>query len=92
MLRTKAIVRTISAWRDRKVASGATGWATPVRLVQVWTDRELVFVVVRMLGLVQVVVVLVVGMASQFARRSPPRAQYEDGMSRSFEMERRNGP
>jgi hypothetical protein len=45
-----------------------------------------------MLGLVQVVVVRVVGMASQFARRSPPRAQYEDGMSRSFEMERRNGP
>jgi hypothetical protein len=32
--------------------------------VQVWTDPELVFVVVRMLGLVQVVVVLVVGMGS----------------------------
>jgi hypothetical protein len=28
----------------------------------------------------------------QFARRSPPRAQYRDGRSRSFEMERRNGP
>jgi hypothetical protein len=28
----------------------------------------------------------------QFARRFPPRAQYEGGRSRSFEMERRNGP
>jgi hypothetical protein len=28
----------------------------------------------------------------QFARRSPPRAQYGDGKSLSFEMERRNGP
>jgi hypothetical protein len=28
----------------------------------------------------------------QFARHSPSRAQYEDGTSRSFEMERRNGP
>jgi hypothetical protein len=37
---------------------------TPVRLVQVRTDREMVFVVMRMLGLVQVVEVLVVGMGS----------------------------
>jgi hypothetical protein len=28
----------------------------------------------------------------QFARRSPPIAQYRDGKSRSFEMERRDGP
>jgi hypothetical protein len=28
----------------------------------------------------------------QFARRSLPRAQYGDGKSRSFEMERRDGP
>jgi hypothetical protein len=27
----------------------------------------------------------------KFARRSPPRAQYGDGRSRSFEMERRDG-
>jgi hypothetical protein len=68
--------------------------ATPVRSVQVWTNSGLVFVLVRMLGLIQVVVVLVVGMGScgQFARRSPPRAQYKGGRSRSFEMERRNGP
>jgi hypothetical protein len=28
----------------------------------------------------------------QFARRSPPRAQYGDGRIRSFEMERRDSP
>jgi hypothetical protein len=28
----------------------------------------------------------------QFARRSPPRAQYGNGRSRSFELERRDGP
>jgi hypothetical protein len=64
MPRAKAIVRTISTWGDRKVAGGAAGRATLVRPVQVWTDSELVFMVARMLGLVQVVVVLVVGMRS----------------------------
>jgi hypothetical protein len=52
----------VPAWGDRKVAGGATGRATPVKPVQVWTDSKLVFVVVRMLILVQVVVVLVVGL------------------------------
>jgi hypothetical protein len=33
MPRAKAIVRTVPAWGDRKVASGAASWATPVRLV-----------------------------------------------------------
>jgi hypothetical protein len=28
----------------------------------------------------------------QFARHSPPHAQYGNGMSRSFELERRDGP
>jgi hypothetical protein len=56
---------------------------TPVRPVQVWTDIILGFVLVQMLGLSQEVVV---------ARRSPPRAQYGDGRSLSFEMERRDGP
>jgi hypothetical protein len=28
----------------------------------------------------------------QFSRRSPPRAQYGDGKSRSFEMEMRDDP
>jgi hypothetical protein len=64
MHRAKVFVRTVPAWRDRKVAGGAAGQATPVRLVQVWTDNDLIFVLVRMLNLVQVVVVLVVGMES----------------------------
>jgi hypothetical protein len=29
---------------------------------------------------------------AQFARRFPPRAQYGNGRSRSFELERRDGP
>jgi hypothetical protein len=37
---------------------------TTVRPVQVWADRVLVFVLAKRLGLVQVVVVLVVGMGS----------------------------
>jgi hypothetical protein len=45
MPRAKAIVRTVPTWGDQKVAGGAAGRATPVRPVQVWTDRELVFVV-----------------------------------------------
>jgi hypothetical protein len=31
--RDKAIVRMVLAWGERKVAGGATGWATPARLV-----------------------------------------------------------
>jgi hypothetical protein len=37
---------------------------TPVRPLQVWVDRVQVTVLVRRLGLVQVVVILVVGMGS----------------------------
>jgi hypothetical protein len=33
MPRAKEIVRTVPAWGDRKVAGGAAGRATPVRLV-----------------------------------------------------------
>jgi hypothetical protein len=62
MLRAKAIVRTVPAWGKRKVAGGAAGWATPVRPVQVWADRVLVSLLARRLGLVQVVVVQVVGL------------------------------
>jgi hypothetical protein len=62
--RAKVIVRTISAWGDRKVASKAASRAPPIRPVQVWADNSLVFLLVRMLDLVLVVVVLVVGMES----------------------------
>jgi hypothetical protein len=33
MPRAKAIVRTVPAWGDRKVAGGAAGRATPIRSV-----------------------------------------------------------
>jgi hypothetical protein len=71
MPRAKVIVRTVPAWGDRKVAGGAAGRATSVkpvhytvRPVQVWTDRELAFMVMKMLDLIHVVVVLVVGIES----------------------------
>jgi hypothetical protein len=38
--------------------------ATPVRLVQVWTDNVLGFMLIQMLGLVLEVVILVVGLES----------------------------
>jgi hypothetical protein len=64
MPRAKVSVRTILAWGERKAAGGVAGWATLVRLVQVWADKRLVFVPVISLGLVQEVVVLVVGLES----------------------------
>jgi hypothetical protein len=64
MPRAKASVRTVPAWGERKAAGGVAGRATPVRPVQVWADRGLVFVPVMSLGLVQEVVVLVVGLES----------------------------
>jgi hypothetical protein len=69
---------------------------TPVRLVQVWADRGLVFMPVMSLGFGSV------GRGpggwsgdfagGRFARRSPRRAQYGDVRSHSFDMEKRNGP
>jgi hypothetical protein len=64
MPRAKASVRTILAWGERKAAGGVADRATLVRLVQVWADKRLVFVPVISLGLVQEVVVLVVGLES----------------------------
>jgi hypothetical protein len=34
MPRAKASVRTVPAWGERKAVGGATGWATPARLVR----------------------------------------------------------
>jgi hypothetical protein len=51
--------------------------------VQVWTDIELVFVVVRMLGLVQVVVVLVVSMRSLQVVEGPIRQPERGGVNES---------
>jgi hypothetical protein len=64
MPRAKVSVRTVPAWGERKAAGGAAGRGTPVRLVQVWADKGLVFVPVVSIGLVLEVVVLVVGLES----------------------------
>jgi hypothetical protein len=103
MPRAKASVRTVPAWGERKAAGGAAGWATPVRSVRgtgqtgEGLDRQQFEFRAhtdarfgsggRGSG----------GWAGefaggQFARRSPPRAQYWNGMSCSFELERRDDP
>jgi hypothetical protein len=71
MPRAKVSVRTVPAWGERKAAGGAAGGVKPVRLVlkpvrPVWSLQRasLVFVLVKSLGLSQVVVVLVVGLES----------------------------
>jgi hypothetical protein len=64
MPRAKVSVRTVPAWRERKAAGGV---AVGVKLVRpVWRQQgvSLVFVLVRSLGLLQKVVVLVVGLES----------------------------
>jgi hypothetical protein len=103
MPRAKASVRTVPSWGERKAAGGAARSVKPVRPVlkpvrPVWdlqggksgfrAREESRFVS----G----------GRGSsgwsgesaggQFARRSPSRAQYGDGRSHSFEMERRVDP
>jgi hypothetical protein len=71
MPRAKASVRTVPAWGERKATGGATGGVKPVRQVLkpvrlVWSLQgvSLVFMLVRSLGLSQVVMVLVVGLES----------------------------
>jgi hypothetical protein len=64
MPRAKAIVRTVPAWGDQMAARSAAGRTIPVRLVQVWANRRLVFVPVRSLGLVLEVKVMVLGLES----------------------------
>jgi hypothetical protein len=96
MPRDKASVRIVPAWGERKAAGGVAVGAKPVR--PVWRQQggqvgfrgcdESRFVAGgRGSG----------GWSGefaggQFARCSPPRAQYGDGRSRGFEMERRNSP
>jgi hypothetical protein len=71
MPRAKASVRTVPSWGERKAAGGVSGGVKPVRPVlkpvrPIWSlqGANLVFVPVRSLGLVQVVVVPVVGLES----------------------------
>jgi hypothetical protein len=103
MPRAKASVRTVPAWGERKAAGGVAGRATPVRPVRhtgqtsagLGRQRWLVFVPVMSLGLVQEVVVLVVGLESlQVVSLLGvfPSCSIRDGRSRSIELERRKGP
>jgi hypothetical protein len=96
--RSKAIVHTVPAWREKSALGGRdpAGGVKPVR--PVWRQHgdqfgfcardESRFVAGgRGFG----------GWSGefaggQFARHPHPRAQYGDGRSRSFEMERRDGP
>jgi hypothetical protein len=71
MPRAKVSVRTVPAWGVRKAAGSAAGGVKSVRLVlkpvrPVWClqGASLVFVLVRSIGLSQLVVVLVVGLES----------------------------
>jgi hypothetical protein len=103
MPRAKASVRTVPAWGERKAAGSAAGGVKLVRPVlkpvgPIWglqggkfgfrAREESRFVSGgRGSG----------GWSGestgcQFARRSPSRAQYGNGRSRSFEMERRDDP
>jgi hypothetical protein len=100
MSRGKASVRTVPAWGERKAVGGAAGQATPVRPVRgtgqngAGLDRQKFGFRARtdtkfgsrgrgwsgeFAG-------------GHFARRSPPRAHYGGGRSRSLELERMDSP
>jgi hypothetical protein len=101
MPRAKASVKTVSAWGERKVVGGAAGRATLVRPVSgtgqtgAGLDRQQ-FEFRDCTGARFGSVGRGSGgwagefVGGQFARRSPPRAQYGDGRIRSFEMERKD--
>jgi hypothetical protein len=100
MPRTKASVRIVPAWGERKAVGGAAGRATPVRPVRdtgqtgAGLDR-------RQFGFCACTCARFVSggrgsgglggefAGGQFARRSLSRAQYWNGRSRCFELERR---
>jgi hypothetical protein len=96
-------IESSPAWGERKAVGGAAGRATPVRPVRgtgqtgAGLDRQQFGFRARTDAKFGSI-----GRGSggwsrefaggQFARRSPPRAQYGDGRSRSLELERRDGP
>jgi hypothetical protein len=100
MPRAKASVRTVPAWGGRKAVGGAAVRATPVRPMR-GTGQTGVGLDRRQFGFHALTGArfLSGGRGSggwagefaggQFARRSPPRAQYGDGRIRTFERERR---
>jgi hypothetical protein len=103
MPRAKASVRTVPAWGERKAVRGGAAQATLVRPVRgtgqtgVGLDRQQfgfrartgARVASRGRGFGGWVGEFAGG---QLARRSPPRAQYENGRGRGFELERRDVP
>jgi hypothetical protein len=100
---SQASVRIVPAWGERKAAGSAAGGVKPVRpvlkpVISVWglqggkfdfrAREESRFVS----GGRSSIGWSGESTAGQFARCSPSRAQYGNGRSRSFEMERRDDP
>jgi hypothetical protein len=102
MPRAKASVRTVRDWGERKAVGGAAAQATPVRPVRgtgqtgAGLDRQQFWFRARTGARFVSECHGSGGWAGefgggQFARRSPPRAQYGNGRGRSFELERSSG-
>jgi hypothetical protein len=103
MPRAKASVRTVLAWGERKAARGAAGRAPPIRLVR-GTGQTGAGLDRQQFGLrAHTSARFGVGgrgsggwfgelAGGHLSRRSPPRAKHGNGRSRSFELERRDGP
>jgi hypothetical protein len=96
-------VRTVPAWGEQKAAGGVAGRATPVRPVRHTSQTGAGLHMQNFEFCARTDARFGSGgrgsggwskesAGGQFARRSPPRAQYGNGRSHSFELERRDGP
>jgi hypothetical protein len=100
--RAKASVRTVPTWGERKAVGGAAGRATPVRPVG-GTGQTGAGLDRHQFGFCACTGARFGSggrgsgglfgefAGDQFARCSPPHAQYGDGRSRNLELERRDG-
>jgi hypothetical protein len=103
MPRAKGSVRTVGAWGERKAVGGAAAQATPVRPVR-GTGQTSAGLDRQQFGFCARTGARFVSggrgsggwvgefAGGQFARRSPPHAQYGNGKGRSFELKRRDVP
>jgi hypothetical protein len=103
MPRAKGSVRTVPAWGERKAAAGTAGRPTPVRLER-HTGQAVAGLDRQNFGFRGRTGAKFGsggrgsgGWAGEFARGqfatcSPPLSQYGNGRSRSFELERKDGP